>query len=137
MKTTLQLTLATLLLIFSCGCASIQMVWCRPNTSQAQAEHDLAEVRYDAVKFGAVNTPYNPYVNPVAAGMGDAINEAIRKSEITRAGMRAKGYRLVRRNSLNQQVALAQTRNPALPAPKAYSPSRKTTYDANGTQYLQ
>ena len=113
------------------------MVWYNPNISAAQARQDLAEVRYDAVKFGSVNTPYNPRVNPVAAGIGDALNEAIRKNEIITAGMQAKGYQLVRRKSLEEQAALPRTSNRAPSELRQNAAPRRTTYDSNGTQYLQ
>ena len=68
------------------GCA--QKVWYKPGITQAQFERDMAEVRYEAMKS---TPPDRGLESPIAAGIGDGFHQA----EVIKAGMAAKGYRLI------------------------------------------
>lgn len=87
-----------LLVVNLVSCTSSK-VWVNPSSSKEQARKDLAGCKYDANKHSFV--PYGKDVSPISAG----IQEGFQSSNLLDQCMRAKGYSLVDRKSLDHAKA--------------------------------
>jgi membrane-associated protease RseP (regulator of RpoE activity) len=95
------------------GCAS-SSVWYQEGKLDSEAERDLRDCKYDAVKHGYVQP--SPYGDPIASGIAAGISQSFRQNDIIIACMEAKGYRRIpyaqstRDNRMFPQAAVS---NPA------------------------
>jgi hypothetical protein len=85
--------LLPMLLILLCGCE--QMIWYNPDVTDEQARRDWAEVKYDSVKYNNTSAANYNSGDPIADGISEGIDSAVRQNDIITAGMESKGYRLI------------------------------------------
>jgi hypothetical protein len=77
--------------IFMISCAS-NMAWYNPQRTIAHADQDFRECKYDAAKYGYV--PMHWGGDPIAMGIADGIEQAMRTNSIIKECMESKGYTL-------------------------------------------
>lgn len=90
------------IVILCAGCVTLggggQFVWSHPEKTQEQFQQDYALARLEAEKHGYVAP--SPFGDPLASGFYAGMMTADQQNRIITAYMQAKGYTLVRRDSV-------------------------------------
>jgi hypothetical protein len=93
MKKILTNLLVVYILFNITGCAN--KVWVNPNVTSDKANQDMADCKYDSVKYG--------HVNMWGTGVGAGIEQGLREVEIISTCMSTKGYRLESQQEISDE----------------------------------
>lgn len=128
----LNLLVVAVAVSFVTGCAS-QMVWYQDGKTFAEADRDLRECKFEAVKHGYVQA--SPFGDPIASGAAAGVEQAFRQNDIMRSCMNAKGYRLVSRNQIATPARLPSVSTEAIREPAKVDTAKLIrAAEANGSE---
>jgi hypothetical protein len=100
MKNILTKLLVACVLVNTIGCA--KKVWVNPNVTSDKANQDMADCKYDSVKYG--------HVNMWGTGVGAGIEQGLREVEIISTCMSTKGYKLESLQEMSDEKKAIQQR---------------------------
>lgn len=105
--------------VLTSGCAR-DRIWVNPTVTNEQAQKDMAECKYDSVKYAP---GYNFVGDPIAAGFA----RGMRENDIISVCMSSKGYSLQEKREQAQPVKLMYLEEADREASKKLKEEREKT----------